>query len=137
MIPDDKLIQLLSQLLVRSRKDEVHWGVDPLPPKFPGSSMSFRVDVGTSAISIHFVRPPSDADFFLVRISNTAGFVVATKRVPVDAEGENEKMWLTLLQELYCEAERLATGWDKVLSELEQAVTSPSPVGDVPWGPPF
>lgn len=124
MIPDSKLMEILTQLLHRSEKDEVQWQRDR-----NGPGTCYRVILPNSSLRVAFTSPPSDPDWFLAEIRNREGVLVFDKSVTVDADSESDKEWLQLLRDLYLDAHRSVTGWDKVLAEIESVVADNGVVG--------
>ncbi|MDX1968965.1 MAG: hypothetical protein SFV23_17450 [Planctomycetaceae bacterium] len=63
--------------------------------------------------------------------------LVFDKSVTVDADSESDKEWLQLLRDLYLNAHRSVTGWDKVLAEIESVVAANGVVGVASEEEPF
>jgi len=63
--------------------------------------------------------------------------LVFDKSVTVDADSESDKKWLQLLRDLYLDAHRNVTGWDKVLAEIESVVAANGVVGAISEEEPF
>jgi hypothetical protein len=134
MIPDAKLQEVLKELWNRSKKDEVRWlpydgRITPHGSRTSGSH--FFLKLPNSTVSISYVSPTSDSDFYDLTIRNSDGQLVAGKTVEVDDLHAVQSGWRDILAGLFSEAFRHVTGWDKVIEELETAVKSKAPVGEV------
>ncbi len=120
MIPTDKFKQLFQRLLERSRKGQVEWLQDRT------STYSFNVQLPESLMRIQRISPRTDPDYFQLDLYNKDGVRILSQ---IADESETDNDWLPLLSQLYEEAFRCVTGWDKVLADLEAAVASESHVG--------
>lgn len=69
-----------------------------------------------SIVQLLFLQPTADPDYFRVEFMNKEGETVA--RWDVDAEDEDFKA----VKDLYMEAYRIATGWDKILADINQSL---------------
>lgn len=121
----DELRAVLQTLLERSRKDEVNWRAS----ENRYDSDVFSVELPQSMITIQRIQPTADPDYYRVAISNTQGREVFSMSASEDAQNPEEGESLVLLRDLYDDAMRCVTGWDKVLDDLRTAVESDRPVG--------
>ncbi len=116
---------ILSILLQRSRKDEVNW-------QSPSDSFghdAFEVKLPQSVVSIQRVQPTAEADYYRVAILNNQGQLVFSASASEEPQSPEEADWLEILRDLYEDASRSVTGWDKVLDDLRSAVQGERPVG--------
>lgn len=124
MISDTKAIEILERLLKKSRANQVNWqrGASWHLANL-SDAHSFVVVLPESSIEISFQSPETDPDCFVVSFKNKAG--VTVKTIVLD---EDSKFW-GLAQSLFDEGGRIAVGWDRVLDDIETAVSSHERIG--------
>lgn len=115
MIPDSKLKDILEALLNRSRRNQVNWQ--------PREKGTYSVRFPDSELILRYRSPPTEPDYLEVLVVTMRGSVAAEQGI-----GETHSLW-PLVQEVYAEAERCVTGWDKVLSGIETALRAEGTVG--------
>lgn len=128
MIPQDKLRKVAERLFEKSRKNQVlwrHYGDD-----------CFKVVVGQGAVTVEYFSPPTDPDYVSLQVFGPGtnvpvGEWIAAKPAGEDNTAESVAGW-TLLLSLFNEAKRIVTGWDAVLTDIENALSSDDVVGDEP-----
>jgi hypothetical protein len=76
-----------------------------------------------SSLHLAYFSPQADADYVCLDLRRPDGTVVASWSV---RDGDPE--W-DLMQNLYSEASRIAMGWDKVIEDVEQALTREDEIG--------
>jgi len=140
MISDEKALEIVGRLLEKSRANQVDWRVCRMrrfdassffraaPPKAPQLSdiKCFIVHLPESSVEIAFYSPSADLDRYVVSFKNKAGTIVKM----MDFDEENPS-W-EIAAELFDEAGRVAVGWDRVLDDIERAVTSQDKIGSTP-----
>ena len=74
--------------------------------------------------------PPAEADFITLDFYSAKGIDVGQVRAdkPEPEEIHPDPEWV-LLETLFTEVHRSVSGWDKVLNEIETALSGPGPVG--------
>lgn len=118
MIADDKLWPLVDVLLNRSRANDVRWKIADYAPA------TYELDLPEgSSLVLTYNSPTTDPDFVELRLFNRDGQLAR-----VWLCSEEDPQWPTV-SALFREAERTTTGWDEALSDLEQALQQPGPVG--------
>jgi hypothetical protein len=120
MIPDDRLREIAKQLLARTRANAVEWKVDS--DNTAGGAFLLLV-LPHSQIRILSFSPKAEPDRVVMQVCNEAGRRVAELRAD-----EGDEDW-ELLRQLHDEAYRYATGWDKVLSDIEDAIFKSGKIG--------
>src|SRR4051812_15925569 len=120
MIADEKIIPIIRQLLAKSRSNEVHWE-EHLGEE--GDPAGFHVKFPRSSIVVDFITPETEQDYIEIRIYKDANILI--KRISFY---DDDPEWQTAF-DLYGEAERYVTGWDKVLSDLENSVNKEGKIG--------
>jgi hypothetical protein len=126
MIKDDKLRQIAKDLLAKSKTEKVKW--EKVQPQEMGlepwsDAQAFKVSLPQSSIVLRYVSPQSEPDYFLLSLRNSQGETVVKWTVEEGAED-----W-QLVGDLYSEANRLVTGWDKVLADVEKYLHGLDKVG--------
>lgn len=117
MIPQSKMLEILEHLLKRTKANEVNWqpsGVDDITytVNFPHSFVSITTQ-DDRTFEANFYKSSPESDVIIGRLRTT---------------GPGTHHW-DLLPELYREAGRAATGWDQVLTEIEEAVGHQGKIG--------
>ena len=115
----DKMSGILRRLLERTRADEVNWQ----QVRHPEWGSVFLVRFPRSNLYLNYFSPPAEPDEINAIVTRTDGTVVRSWKA---SEGDDD--W-NLASSLYSEAERVVTGWDQVLTEIETAVSGTGKVG--------
>src|SRR5437016_1594160 len=118
MIPSEKMVQLAKGLLEKTRKHEASWRPDALYDfsyvlQLPGSHIRIALQQNPEV--------PNKAVTFTVSDANDVA--VGT------LEGRNDQPVGQVLHELFDQASKVATKWDKVLEEVQTALNSKGPIG--------
>jgi hypothetical protein len=118
---NDRFKSILSKLLEKSRKDEVHWEIvqkDPDP--------SFKVSVldPKATILVQWFSPDVEPDWGRAELL-VDGNVVSQ----LTAEDGGRSDDLQLLRDIWQDAHRCVFGWDNVLEKLENVLQSEGTVG--------
>jgi len=123
MIPVERLRFVVDRLLEKSKKDEVLWfdagteyGVNEYKIIFDGASLG-----------IGYFAPDTEPDSITLWVYNASKELVTRWMV---SDGEPD--WASV-RELYLEAQRSVTKWDKTLGSIEKALESEGPVGNEPF----
>lgn len=101
--------QLLTLILEKSRGDAVSWQ--------PTGSVGYTANFPGEEIQVRYVTPASDNDYYRAALCRGRDELLSVSAT------ENDADW-GLLASLYAEAERIATGWDKAMAEIEEALKS-------------
>ena len=109
--------RILHKLLGRAKKNEVVW---------KERNAGYLVQFPNSAIDLVFDRPEAESDYYTARLYNHEGTVVQTLLSDVPESDD----W-QLMSELYLEAVRSVTGWDRALSDAERALEEVERVGGI------
>ena len=118
MIPGDKMLEIARGLLEKTQRHEARWRPDSVDDfayvvYLPGSRIRIALESNTEAFNKVVSFTVSDAD-----------------DVPVGRlEGRNDEAVGQVLHTLFNEASRVATKWDKVLQEVERALSSEGLIG--------
>lgn len=120
MIPIDKIRPTAKKLLEKTLAEQVSW------KKLSDSrvSNSFETVFPNSRILISFVSPTAEPDCIVLAFYDRNGVRVGDWTVE---EGQQPD-W-TLLNDLLAEANRSATGWDKVLEDVDKALDTEGLIG--------
>jgi len=119
MFSDLKAREILVRLLEKTRANQVNWLSDPDASHSDGSR-SFYVSLPQSFVVVT-QRP--DHESYEVTFSNKEDVVVKQMIL-----GQDHPDWDTI-QSLFDEANRIVLGWDRVLEDLEKAVSSQEKIG--------
>ena len=116
--------RVLHKLLRRAKKNEVEW---------QKQDEGYLVHFPKSAIGLKFDQPQAESDYYTARLYNDDGKAVQT----LWSDLPDSDDW-QLISELYLEAERSVTGWDRALSDAERALEEGERVGglsddDIPF----
>ena len=115
--------RVLHKLLGRAKKNEVVWRK---------VNADYLVQFPKSAIGLVFDRPEAESDYYTANLYNDDGKMVQS----LWSELPDSDDW-QLMSELYLEAERSVTGWDRALSDAERALEQEEKVGssedDIPF----
>jgi hypothetical protein len=127
MIPADKLLKLADSLLERSRRDEVRWIAEP-EQKTPAQRTSWRrVLFPKYVLRVGKICPAAGDDYYELRVESVDnGHLISSVR---SDDYIQDPLAHTQFSDLFDEADRCVTGWDRVYAELEAAVKREGPVG--------
>ena len=134
--PVARLRQMARELLDKTRARQVNWVPAPNrnePPEFP-----YRLILPDSRVTLTYTRTRASEDFITLRFQNADGVTVDEWRVEepeyypdvgqtleqADPDGD----W-RLMKELFGEVHREATGYDRVISDVEKALASLGVIG--------
>ena len=127
MPTEPQLKPIAQALLQKTRKGEVNWIEDDSEK----SDTAYVVKLPKASIVIKRVNPIAEPDYLILAFLDEKGH--AALAWPVDEPEAGTPATATadwnLLLSLYSEARREATGWDKVLQEVETALASQGPIG--------
>jgi hypothetical protein len=123
-------------LLAKTKARQVNWVLVPNREEPP--AYSYQLLLPDSRITLTFTVPRADLDFITLRFQNTEGVIVDEWRVEEpdydpDEIGSLEKAdpngdW-RLMKELFGEVHRQATGYDRVISDVEKALAALGRIG--------
>jgi len=100
---------------------------------------SYFVILPESRVVLTYGIPRADLDYISLRIQNEKGETIDSWTVSQpDYDPEHESLdtadpdgdW-RLLNGLFAEVHKQATGWDKVLSDIEKALAAPGVIGSL------
>jgi hypothetical protein len=120
MIDLDKLRDIAKRLLERSRKNDVHW--QEVEREHRGAT-GYEVQLPSSMIRVEHRSPETEPDNILVIVCGQRGEIIAS----LDADASTPD-W-PLLNDLYAEAHRYVTGWDRILKDIDEAIQKPGKIG--------
>jgi len=128
MIADEKIISIAKRLLEKSRSNEVNWQQAYLVGGLPTFRVTrhpdgFYVGFAESKVGIRRLSPQTEPDFIEISIYRSDNTLVKSLWVQEDCPH-----W-PIASGLYDEAERFVTGWDKVLSDLEDSLRREGKIG--------
>jgi hypothetical protein len=138
--PVEKLRNFARGLLNRTKARQVNW--IPLQTRGRPPETPYELILPESRITLGYTIPAADPDFITLRLQNADGVTVDEWRVEEpDYDPETESLdqadpdgdW-RLLTELFGEVHRQATGYDRVLSDVEKALAALGTIGK-PAGP--
>ncbi|MFL5339236.1 MAG: hypothetical protein ACJ8F7_03635 [Gemmataceae bacterium] len=112
MTIEDRVRKIVPTLLEKTKAGEVRWRTK--------STTMFSVRLGNSFLALDLISPPTEPDRLAVSLLNSVEQEAGRWEV-----GEGSRDW-QVLQELYGYARANARGLDKVLEDIERAM---SPVG--------
>lgn len=101
---------------------------------------TYEVVLPQSRIALTYGVPRAEPDFLTLQLQNTDGVTVDSWSVDepdYDPERENaiaadpDGNW-TILYKLFSEVHRRATGWDKVVTDIQKALASQGAIGGMP-----
>jgi hypothetical protein len=122
MIPVERARLTAKKLLEKTRADQVKWEKDS-GQRF---GASFVMAFPKSSIRLTFISPTAEPDTITLYFFDENGSSVGSWSV----EEGSEPDW-QLLNDLLAEANRSATGWDKVLEDVERALDADVPTEKV------
>ena len=123
MFSDERAYGILQRLLEKTRANQVNWrSEDELTEDLP----SFYMLLPASILSVAPGSAGPDLESVVIDFRNTEDAIV--KRVVIE---EGSPQW-SMAKGLYEEAGRVSLGWDRVLDDLETAVSSREKIGLAP-----
>jgi hypothetical protein len=139
-IPRQTFRQIARTLLAKTKAGQVNWVRKPIMSQGPDTT--YEVILPESRIELTYGVPRAEPDFISLRLKNPNGVAVDSWTVDEpdwgDAEDPNpaeeadpEGEW-RLLYDLFTEVHRQATGWDKVVSDIQRALAESGSIGDSP-----
>jgi hypothetical protein len=118
MIPKERMIKLAEGLLEKTRNRQASWQPDSL------YDFSYILDLPHSRIRVALDQKSNPFNKVVtLTVSDANDVGVGT------LEGGMGEYDAHVLDELFTEASRVATRWDKVLEEVETALNSKGPIG--------
>lgn len=114
MIPQEKLRDIATKLLEKSRAAKVNWLADP----------DFHVDFPSSRVVIRWVASVTDEDSLEFSVQDNRG-----RPLGVLEAYDGSDQW-PLLKDLQMAAEKCVTGWDRVLVEIESNLDTEGIIGE-------
>lgn len=142
--PANKLRDYARELYGRTKARRVHWIALPQrgrPPETP-----YELVLPESRVVLSYWVPAATADFITLRLQNADGVTVDEWRVEEPDYDPDEGQTLEqadpdgdwrLLNDLFGEVHREATGYDRVLSDVELALKALGTIGKpAPESPP-
>jgi len=118
----------------KSGENQVRW--IPENMAFPPNGMSnmtfYRVLLPSAVFRVGLLRPHSNPDFFSARLEIREGLILGRLDANVEAAEESEAEDSQLLASLFFDAERVTTGWDKLLTTIESTFDSDQIIGEIP-----
>ncbi|MCH8924250.1 MAG: hypothetical protein IIA67_14015 [Planctomycetes bacterium] len=115
MTTNEKIKEFATQLLEKSRANEVNWRAF--------KAKIYLVRFPSSALLVWFCVPTTEPDYVSIQILNDQG-----ERVAEWSVYETDDDW-NLAHGLYLDAERCVKGWDETLADVEKALSTDGPVG--------
>lgn len=135
--PPEVLRGMSRDLLARTKARQVNWVPVVVPDTEPPEYV-YRLVLPDSCVTITYTTPMILSDFITLRFQNADGVTVDEWRVeapPYDADaGETDESvdvvgdW-RLMKGLFGEVHREATGYDRVISDVEKALASLGVIG--------
>ena len=117
MIPEEKMVQLAKALLEKTRNHEANWRPDPL------YDLSYILQLPGSRIRVAMERMPDVPDrvptFTLTDLNDVTVGVLEARDPAIGM----------IVANLYQQASKVATRWDKVLEEVETALNQKGLIG--------
>ena len=125
MIPENQLKPILEELLARSRQDKVRWATESLPTPTVLESAEAGYSVNISGIRLALLRNTSiiGPDRFVLIVTDDGGRQIHHNSI---YDGDDA---YPFYEELFAEANRRVTGWDKVLGTLKRSLESGEVIG--------
>src|SRR5688500_6646887 len=120
--PRAQFRNVLKSLLEKAKQDQVNWQ--------DMHNQTYKVKLPPAAITVDFYSPETEPDFFSANLYNSSNDIVQS----ITTSDTKSEDW-QILSQLWKEANRSITGWDKALAEAEKAVTSSGTIGepDIPF----
>ena len=130
MTTEPQLKPIAEMLLLKTRKGEVNW----LEEEADDSGTAYAVKLPKAGIVVKFCSPIAEPDYLVLALLDENGHGAIAWDVPQPEPGHPtaaEADW-ELLNSLFKEARRQATGWDRILKEVQTALASQGPIGLAP-----
>jgi hypothetical protein len=121
MVPNDKLLGVAEKLLAKTKANKAIWEFDY--SRGYASRDAFIIDIGGSRISVAYFSPNLEPDGVRLSLQDEQGNTLASIEATEGVDG-----WPTLYA-LFKEAQRVVTGWDKTLLDIERALDTNDLVG--------
>lgn len=119
MLPITEIRNTLQHLHDATTRKKVKWTKTPASVEgYRTSKDALIAEFPNSVVQLMFLQPTVDPDFFRVEFKNKDGESVACWDVDADSEG------FETVKDLYMDAYRVATGWDKILADINQSLES-------------
>jgi hypothetical protein len=120
MIPKEELHAIAHQLQEKTRANQAEWKIarDDL-----AEEEVLQLGFPRSMVRLFLRSPNTEPDYAVLQLCNAKGERVAELRAE-----EGDSNW-DFLRSLYEEAHRYATGWDEVLTDVQQAIRKPGKIG--------
>lgn len=116
MIPRDTFKDIMEKLLKQSRQDKVRWNrLD--------RGTTYGVSFPESSLTLTYRSPETESDFYQISLLNKE-----KQFVDAIAIAEPDPLW-DLAFDLYDEASRCVTGWDKIVADVVKALDSGERIG--------
>lgn len=134
-MPLEKFRAICRNLLAKTKARQVNWIRNQAKTDPPETG--YFVLLPESRVMIAYGLPLADVDYVSLRLQNAKGETLDSWTVEEpDFDSEHDSIdtadpdgnW-RLLSGLFKEVHLAATGWDKVLSDVEKALASPGPIG--------
>ncbi|HET6575678.1 MAG TPA: hypothetical protein VFG68_18910 [Fimbriiglobus sp.] len=111
-------------LLAKTRAGQVNW------VKRAETEPRYEVVLPHSTITLSYTSPRVEPDFITLELFNENDLRVGSWSAdkPDPDDGTPSPDWV-LLNALFDEVHRSVTGWDKVVSDIEQALAKPGRIG--------
>lgn len=120
MIPNEKYREIASHLLERSRAEKVNW---QRPRRVHDANGGYEVRLPESMIRVLFYSPRTQPDYVRISLCKPNGEAVGDWLVEAGDED-----W-ELAHNLFSEAHRLVSGWDRVLNDIEKSISTEGVIG--------
>ncbi len=137
-VPLARFRKMVRDLLEKTKAGQVNWIRNPAKSQIPETS--YAVILLQSRIVLTYTIPRAAPDCISLELQNEEGVAVDSWVLEEpDFDPEHEDLdaadpdgdW-RLLYGLFSEVHRRMTGWDKVVSEVEKAISESSPIGNRP-----
>ncbi|MCI0702710.1 MAG: hypothetical protein L0241_16645 [Planctomycetia bacterium] len=133
LLTEPKLREWAPTLLKKTKVGQVTW----VKGNSTRTESSYEVILPESRIVLSYVSPPAEADYIQLQLQDSKGLSAGSwvveepewEFVDQDDEAAAKVPDWKLLSGLFEEVHRYVTGWDKVLSDVEKALTSQGPIG--------
>ena len=124
MIPEDRLKPILEELLARSRQDKVRWAPQrTLNPETLAGEWGYFVDIGGIRLSVSRNSSQAAPEYISVRLGDSKARELHSDLVFI---GDDR---FAFYEDLFTEADRHVTGWDKALGSIMETLDSEEVVG--------
>lgn len=113
---NDQLLQILAELLEKSRAGNVKWQAGDRDDEY-------YVSLAASTLRMQYIRPETEYDRIAVVVTNIGGRELWRLVAEQDMPGWSE------IHELWMEAKRRALGVDATLAEIKREIREQATVG--------